>query len=479
MTNNKKKVCSPKTAKATTRVSSRMIPKRGTPSSLFGSPPGQAGLNFSGLPAQKHGNVSTRISGCDVVGDISAFQDFEITEPFRVNPADSVLFPRLSAVAEVFEKYKFHSLEFLYFPISAATRTGAVVFALETDVRDQPFSNKEEMLNHYNSRRTSPWAPMVFPVSRKDLHPRPQMFVRPELTTDFDARLDDVGNLYIGTAVDSESPIAVGELWVRYDIELISPSVHTDLENSNAFILSASAGAGTSPAFLAENASVTGNSTWDDFFSVSGAAGNYIYSYGPTLARAVYQIFNGSASAADWITPNTLSVAHGVARRNFPSNGDITSIKDSNNGWNFLSDVLAFPGIIASYANVLNLSDLAHAYFQPGTLAAGLVNTLWLQLLPAPTGLKATVPPVKVSNLNQHKSSLRRMLRDGRFSHHCKDAVVHLRHQGKTFVCLPGRGQVPESAPLRSLPPPGRSAQPSSPTPSPEGGIPISKECTF
>ncbi len=205
---------------------------------------GSVGVNYSGT-MQKHGSNTTRICGCDMVSDILADDTFAVSEE-RINPGNNSLFPRLSHLAPIFEKYKFHKLIFKYFPVAPATQIGFISFMVETDIVDAAPTDKSAFLNHYNSRRTQPWNSMALSVAKRDLHPRPQMFNREATapTTATDQRLDDVGALYIATQTDSTTAQPVGELWVEYDVEFISPCVPSvTAEMSSEYDLEAPASA--------------------------------------------------------------------------------------------------------------------------------------------------------------------------------------------------------------------------------------------
>lgn len=156
----------------------------------------------------------------------------EVNHQF-VNPANPALFPRVANLSRNFESYRFHKLTFHYKGSCPYTKEGVFLGMMETDVLDNPPQTKREVLNHINCFREQVFNNTSFTVKKKDLA-RVRYCRDSEDTTlpglPRDNRFDHVGRLYFGTygcAVTAETGFAAGELWVEYDLELISPCVPT------------------------------------------------------------------------------------------------------------------------------------------------------------------------------------------------------------------------------------------------------------
>jgi hypothetical protein len=377
----------------------------------------------------------------DMVSDLWGDAEFLISTGSRVNPGNSALFPRLYQLASVFEKYRFHKLVFHYKPISAATRSGTVVMLMETDAVDAAPQDKQQMLNHINSVRTTPWAPVSLSIKQPDLHPRPQMFIRlPNTpTTDTDRRLDDLGVLYLAQNVDSGTPIAIGELWVEYDLEFISPCTHSEAAASTIYVKSAPSDIYDQQIDVDVNLSESpAQSTWGDAFTWidTSVTPNLLSISGYRDFDALLSYFLRGTDL-DWGGGGlTLTAENGAVLRSSAPNGDRTGISDV---YGYAENLLSMTGFSNwNPIGPVNLSDLPVAKIAAAAISVGYFVSGFFRLTPVRSSVNASpFPP----------SSLKSLLRSGKFHLHGKDHVFS-DNEGHY---LPGRGQVPKSAPLRAL----------------------------
>lgn len=144
-------------------------------------------------------------------------------------PGNTEVFPRLSYLASAFEKYEFKQLKFIYAATSPFVTNGAFMGFLETDLLDEPPGTKGEILNHKNCFRSAVFEDCSFSVSKKDLVGQRYVRSTEAVESGRDNRLDHLGKLYFGTYGCASTTVgdAAGELWIDYEVDLISPCVPT------------------------------------------------------------------------------------------------------------------------------------------------------------------------------------------------------------------------------------------------------------
>jgi len=141
-----------------------------------------------------------------------------------INPGQATMFPWLSAIASRFESYRFNRLRFLYETEAATTLGGTLVLAVDYDASDNAPATKQQALAYKSSVRSAPWAPCELDCEGGDLRKLSSHYVRqggvPSLT---DRKLYDQGNLFVISQNVSTASALLGELYVEYDVELLTP----------------------------------------------------------------------------------------------------------------------------------------------------------------------------------------------------------------------------------------------------------------
>lgn len=247
--------------------------KRGAPSKRQTKPqPGRgANLAQTKAPVAKSRNVRTnapaylnapggsvRVRHREFLWDIVGSVEFAWDE-FAINPGVPETFPWLSAIAARFESYKFHSLRFCYEPAVSTTTPGTVILAVDYDASDIGPETKTVALSYRGAVRAAPWDECAFIAQQDDLHKAKSNYVRSGLApSGTDIKMYDVGNLYVATQGQAAAT-AVGELYVEYDVELMTPQLNADaptldLVNLSGVGVATNALFGT-PASVVENAS--------------------------------------------------------------------------------------------------------------------------------------------------------------------------------------------------------------------------------
>lgn len=220
-----------KSLKKTSPAQRRPAPKASaTPSRKRG---GGLELEVSAAPAARNYRVrprppvmssnsrSTVVQGHEEIATVNGSVSFAATR-YRFNPGLDV-YTRLAKVANTFEKYRVRKLEFVYVPAESVTTTPGVVYlAADYDPVDAAPASLAA-LSTYETQESS----RVYEASRLELS-RARMFDGVQAKkvrcgpVAGDLQLYDSCSVSVAT-VSCSGTTAIGQLWVYYDIELISP----------------------------------------------------------------------------------------------------------------------------------------------------------------------------------------------------------------------------------------------------------------
>lgn len=169
------------------------------------------------------------VSHREYITDVSG-----VTTPFllelslRINPGNASCFPWLSAIARRFESYNFRKLHFCYETETSTLSTGYCLLSIDYDPRDPPPTSKVVAFNYESAIKGAPWQSFRHVSHRENLSKRKTYLVAD--TGQPDADLYDVGNLFVALGGQASTD-KVGEIWVEYTVELMTPQ----LENNSVF----------------------------------------------------------------------------------------------------------------------------------------------------------------------------------------------------------------------------------------------------
>jgi len=145
-----------------------------------------------------------------------------------INPGRSAIFPWLYTVSNAYESYRFNSLSFTVCSGQGTTTTGRIYLYVDYDATDPKPLSAQSMMSNEGALSCPSWAPRARMVCNpRTLHERQKSYyVSPDSGGGgSSAPLYDCGILYIGTFGDtSPGPF---EVYVEYDVELITPSTST------------------------------------------------------------------------------------------------------------------------------------------------------------------------------------------------------------------------------------------------------------
>lgn len=135
-------------------------------------------------------------------------------------------FPWLSTVADAFDQFAVHAINFEYQPSCSTTTQGTValspVYDSASPVNDL---NKTEILQRVDTTRSALWSPQKCQLNKKKLQAFAKShFIRHgPLNGNLDIKTYDPGRLDVYHESASSNGEDTGELWVTYDIELQNP----------------------------------------------------------------------------------------------------------------------------------------------------------------------------------------------------------------------------------------------------------------
>lgn len=179
---------------------------------------------------------SMMIAHREFIQDVQGSTTFN-SRRFNCDPTDPAVFPWLSSIASLFQKYKFHGLVFEFNSTSSDalnsvnTALGTVIMTPQTNINSPPFANKRDMENTYGAISAKPSSSIICGVECA-----PALTLEPSWTrhlndnnTNYDPRLyNTYGYVQYATVGMQSSGFIIGEVWCSYLIELIDPILNNN-----------------------------------------------------------------------------------------------------------------------------------------------------------------------------------------------------------------------------------------------------------
>lgn len=217
----------------------------------------------------------------------------------EVNPGLSATFPWLSQIAQQWEEYRFHNIEFEYVTRAATSQAGNILIAPDYDCSD-PTPTTELILSSYEDAvEDALWKDITCRLNNKSMFPNGERkFVRSGPVVG-SLKLYDVAQLFY--APIASSAIDVGRLWVHYDVEFFVASNDSGGGSRNSsvsfFQNQSSQSITTATAVIVD---VAGNGTWiENPLNVTFSEGVFTPLPG-TYLMTVYGCLASSA-ATSWV----------------------------------------------------------------------------------------------------------------------------------------------------------------------------------
>lgn len=261
-------------------------------------------------------NGNCRIRHREYLKDIvaqAASPSLFTSEGFPVNPGMSGTFPWLSQIAPRFEKYRFNSLKFQFETEAPTSLGGSLILTLDYDASDQAPQSKVQAMAYKNAVRSAPWEECTHTSAKEDLSQQKQYFVRSGANpASTDVKLYDVGNLFVCSQNVVTGGATLGELYVDYDIELLTPQLQLPSQDDVDSVAIQSAGGttaaiplGTSPTFVNSQVSplVSYNTVNGDITFLK--AGKFVFAFHAT--GTVISSYNLTGTVGNAVTGSLVS----------------------------------------------------------------------------------------------------------------------------------------------------------------------------
>lgn len=293
---------------------------------------------------------SVRVRNREFVVDVGPSSAFIVSGSWVVNPGNPSLFPWLSAIAQCYEKYKFHNLRVLYEPQCPTTTAGTVAISIDTDASDTPPTSKQQMLAWDFAARAAPWDKATLScggrLTKYDLY----VLYGSVPPTSTDVKTYAAGQLYLAVQGTGAFTSPVGELYVEYDVELMQPNMQlpanvsgtirgsTGVSGTNFF--------GTAPITLA-NCAMKAISSGNGF--TLDTAGQFLLCLAGVTSSATTPPVNVSVLNPDGSTTNFVSNNSAVATASFVAEYVLKTFGPSTITWNNIANVTASNARLSSY----------------------------------------------------------------------------------------------------------------------------------
>lgn len=178
---------------------------------------------ITGQPRMSGGSKSFVIKHREFITDINGAEDFT-NAVFPINPGLPAVFAWGSGIAGNYEQYRLRSLAFCYETQAPTTDPGTVMLAIDYDPADTAPGSKSELMAMAGAVRTAVWN-RVAVVATPSRRPFEKLYIRNgALGPNLDIKTYDYGVLNIAVQ-GSTSATAIGELYVEYEIELLTPAL--------------------------------------------------------------------------------------------------------------------------------------------------------------------------------------------------------------------------------------------------------------
>jgi len=170
-----------------------------------------------------NGDGRVRIRHREYIADVYGSVAFAAVA-YAINPGIATSFPWLSVIAANYESYKFNSLCFQFSTEKPTSVGGSLMMAIDFDANDGAPTTKSGIMAYHNAVRCPVWSQTDYVADKPDLNKLLQHYVRSTTVSGTDLKTYDVGNLFVCVSGCADTT-ALGELYVMYDVELITPQL--------------------------------------------------------------------------------------------------------------------------------------------------------------------------------------------------------------------------------------------------------------
>jgi len=232
-----------------------------------------------------------------------------------INPGDGQTFPWLSSIARRYEKYVFKKIKFVYVPQVSTLANGRVIMTPVYDPAEEIPTDLRYLYNASDTRAASVYqhCEVMLPSGKinKELYVRELS----ELANidERELRTSDVGYLAVSlsetgaTLIGTSVPVAFGDIFVEYEVELRSPRVGDRAIRSFHFVQDGSKFAGGGTARHASLFNFSHTLKPPELQAIPDASGHQHTTKNNTLALRTGHISTGPYTHSDTVDPVELS----------------------------------------------------------------------------------------------------------------------------------------------------------------------------
>jgi len=175
-------------------------------------------------PVIKQSRDNCRVVHRELIASITGSTNFTVPQQFALNPGIAATFPWLSAMAQCWQKYKFHKLRFCAYTRTGSNVPGSLMLVPDYDAADAAPATEQVASSYEDVAEDAPWKDICATLSPKAMSGPEHHFTRTTaLAVNLDIKTYDVGNLFVCT-VDGTA-VNWSKLWVEYDVEFFVPQL--------------------------------------------------------------------------------------------------------------------------------------------------------------------------------------------------------------------------------------------------------------
>lgn len=181
----------------------------------------------------ERGTIGTTVRNTEQIKEVmgGAYQNYS----FPINPRYASTFPWLSRIAQCYDMYRINSLTFRYQPTCPTTREGEVVMFFDYDPSDDnggiPITAAKAMSGAKATVCTAGMIMTFSPPNTLDLTHKLYCESDVAVLTGAASSLRCPGRFWMGAwgAVDGDTPLKLGVIYVTYDISFFNPEQPTEV----------------------------------------------------------------------------------------------------------------------------------------------------------------------------------------------------------------------------------------------------------
>lgn len=179
-------------------------------------------LNATTRNPSVNGSRGFKVAHSEFITDLNSSTTFSVLK-LPIQPGLPSSFPWLSDMAPNFEEYRIVSWRARIESQAPTTTPGTLMAVIDYDPADGDPLSKQEFMTKAGATRCAVWNSCAC-AARSTRRPFSRLYVRTgALASNLDIKTYDYGNLYVGVEGVTGDVVAIGELYIDYEIEFFTP----------------------------------------------------------------------------------------------------------------------------------------------------------------------------------------------------------------------------------------------------------------